>query len=447
MDITKALEIINRSRETRETYLRIWRYVVNQNGNLPPSIGNMSSSIPDIRGSAFKEWLRSEDAYKESRKYENCLGYLTTDTDSPMAIRSYNEPFKTTRSTNGAVNSQYCGTQSLYQDCQIPIHPKLVEKLVSFHPISEPSESLDVLKYINISKQTRSLYLRVWAYIVSHDGILPQSKQDLQGISPPDITGRGFKQLLQRKDAYDYVCPYEGDDETSGFLTVDGDSCNCLNSYDVPFRAIECEIDNSMLDDEIDLYQDCQIPLSARLLALCVMFDPELFNGTADPVTPKQTAPLTQQTSEKMQMSTTISNRAKNALSTAATVNKDAALLATELAVGKAGLTLANKAVKPKVPLLVRSYVGSVYGDAVIANLVLLGVQAFAPTNAKANAVANAMVRNAAVMLMQEIDIEGLINSMFDGIEGGKVDELTAAFSAANGLAGLDANSDKIIVD
>lgn len=300
------------------------------------------------------------------------------------------------------------------------------------------------LEIINTSKQTRSLYLRIWAYIVSHDGILPQSKQDLQGTSPPDITGRGFKQLLQRKDAYDYASDYEGDDETSGFLTVDNDSSNCLNSYDKPFKAIDCEVDNCMRDGGIDLYQDCQIPLSARLLALCVVFYPELFSGST--AAPKQNTPLTN-TSEKMQMSTTISNRAKNALSTAATVNKDAAFLAAELAVGKAGLTLANKAIKPKTPLLARGYVGTVYGDAVVANLVLVGVQAFAPNNAKANAVANAMVRNAAVMLMQEIDIEGLINSMFDGIEGGKVDELTAAFAAANGRANLDENSDKIIID
>lgn len=299
------------------------------------------------------------------------------------------------------------------------------------------------LEIINRSRETRCLYLRIWAYIVSHDGRIPQSKQDLQGISPPDITGRGFKQLLQRRDASDYISNYEGDDETSGFLTVDNDSSNCLNSYDKPFKAIDCEVDNCMRDGGIELYQDCQIPLSARLLALCVVFDPELFNGTADPVTPKQNTPLT---SEKMQMST-ITNRAKNAISTAATVNKDAALLAAELAVGKAGLTLANKALKPKVPMLARGYVGTVYGDAVVANLVLVGVQAFAPNNAKANAVANAMVRNAAVMLMQEIDIEGLINSMFDGIEGGKVDELTAAFAAANGRAGLDENSDKIIID
>lgn len=297
------------------------------------------------------------------------------------------------------------------------------------------------LEIINRSRETRCLYLRIWAYIVSHDGRIPQSKQDLQGISPPDITGRGFKQLLQRRDASDYVSGYEGDDETSGFLTVDNDSSNCLNSYDKPFKAIDCEVDNCMRDGSIELYQDCQIPLSARLLALCVVFDPELFSGST--AAPKQNTPLT---SEKMQMST-ITNRAKNAISTAATVNKDAALLAAELAVGKAGLTLANKALKPKVPMLARGYVGTVYGDAVVANLVLVGVQAFAPNNAKANAVANAMVRNAAVMLMQEIDIEGLINSMFDGIEGGKVDELTAAFAAANGRASLDENSDKIIVD
>lgn len=289
------------------------------------------------------------------------------------------------------------------------------------------------LALINSSVDARIMYLALWAYIVEYNQ-LPDSADEINDA--PDLENSSdYMDWLREVDAHLYRQSYDG--QALGYLTLDGDSPKVIRSYRHTFESIRPQRDGTFhpsVCGNKNLFVDTQIPITKQLVEKML----ELLGKTVVP-NPTQ--------SKEVNPMSTIANRAKNALSTAGTVNKDAAFLAAELAVGKAGLTLANKALKPKVPMLARGYVGTVYGDAVVANLVLVGVQAFAPNNAKANAVANAMVRNAAVMLMQEIDIEGLINSMFDGIEGGKVDELTAAFAAANGRAGLDENSDKIIVD
>lgn len=284
---------------------------------------------------------------------------------------------------------------------------------------------VSALRIINSSDMSRKMYLAMWQYVVNNDGEEPSSVLQL-GV-PPSL--HDFKRFLRGKDAEDSTRNYTDDSDTYGFFTLDSDSVYHLRDYAEPFKP-KSDMKTKAHDHcvssnggSIGLYCDTQIPICLSLVNLLVEFNTELSIPTQETNT-----------------MSTISNRAKSATNAMVAANKDAGLLAAQLAVGKVGLTLANKAIKPKVPMLARGYVGTVYGDAVVANIVLLGVQAFAPENKKANAVANAMVKNAAVMLMQEIDIEALISSMFDGLEGSKIDQLLASEA-------LEETHSKIIID
>ncbi len=138
----------------------------------------------------------------------------------------------------------------------------------------------------------------------------------------------------------------------------------------------------------------------------------------------------TTETTGKTTMTTSIKKTATATLTT----NKDAALLAAKVAVGKAGNKVITKAIKPKLPLMARGYADGVVGSLVAANVAQIAVNQFMPDNRKAKIIADAMVQAAMLDLLGEIDIEGMMDSMLDKVKGTKVDKLLKASDEDLGL-------------
>lgn len=156
------------------------------------------------------------------------------------------------------------------------------------------------------------------------------------------------------------------------------------------------------------------------------------WEGSTDQTNTTSNTPssTTNESEGKSKMAQSIKATAAATVST----NKDAALLAAKVAVGKAGNKLVIQAVKPKLPMIARGYADTVFGSLIAANIAQVAVNQFMPDNRKAKVVADAMVQAAMLDVLGEIDIEGMMDGMLTKVKGAKVEKLLSAEDKDLGL-------------
>jgi len=99
------------------------------------------------------------------------------------------------------------------------------------------------------------------------------------------------------------------------------------------------------------------------------------------------------------------------------TANKDAALSAAKITLGKAAIKAAQKAIKPTVPMMARGYVEHPAAGIIIANAFNFAVQTKFPDNEKACMVANAMMDAAMLLTAEHFDIDGMLEDFMDSVK------------------------------
>lgn len=97
--------------------------------------------------------------------------------------------------------------------------------------------------------------------------------------------------------------------------------------------------------------------------------------------------------------------------------NKSAVVNAAKLEAGKIALTQITKVAAKKAPFMVKGYIDTPIGRVVIANLLSVAVDQYAPTNAKAKAVAGAAMEAAMLEMVQSFNIAEMIDEMVKGID------------------------------
>ncbi|ELI5798205.1 hypothetical protein RRK77_004477 [Salmonella enterica] len=97
--------------------------------------------------------------------------------------------------------------------------------------------------------------------------------------------------------------------------------------------------------------------------------------------------------------------------------NKSAVVNAAKLEAGKIALTQITKVAAKKAPFMIKGYIDTPIGRVVIANLLSVAVDQYAPTNAKAKAVAGAAMEAAMLEMVQSFNIAEMIDEMVKGID------------------------------
>ncbi|QNI21433.1 hypothetical protein [Salmonella phage 8sent1748] len=116
----------------------------------------------------------------------------------------------------------------------------------------------------------------------------------------------------------------------------------------------------------------------------------------------------------------TTENKGKNTMTKIANIvaaNKSAAVNAAKLEAGKIALTQITKVAAKKAPFMIKGYIDTPIGRVVIANLLSVAVDQYAPTNAKAKAVAGAAMEAAMLEMVQSFNIAEMIDEMVKGID------------------------------
>lgn len=116
----------------------------------------------------------------------------------------------------------------------------------------------------------------------------------------------------------------------------------------------------------------------------------------------------------------TTENKGKNAMTKIANIvaaNKSAVVNAAKLEAGKIALTQITKVAAKKAPFMIKGYIDTPVGRVVIANLLSVAVDQYAPTNQKAKAVASAAMEAAMLEMVQSFNIAEMIDEMVKGID------------------------------
>ena len=116
----------------------------------------------------------------------------------------------------------------------------------------------------------------------------------------------------------------------------------------------------------------------------------------------------------------TTENKGKNTMTKIANIvaaNKSAAVNAAKLEAGKIALTQITKVAAKKAPFMIKGYIDTPIGRVVIANLLSVAVDQYAPTNQKAKAVAGAAMEAAMLEMVQSFNIAEMIDEMVKGID------------------------------
>lgn len=116
----------------------------------------------------------------------------------------------------------------------------------------------------------------------------------------------------------------------------------------------------------------------------------------------------------------TIENKGKNAMTKIANIvaaNKSAVVNAAKLEAGKIALTQITKVAAKKAPFMIKGYIDTPIGRVVIANLLSVAVDQYAPSNQKAKAVADAAMEAAMLEMVQSFNIAEMIDEMVKGID------------------------------
>lgn len=113
-------------------------------------------------------------------------------------------------------------------------------------------------------------------------------------------------------------------------------------------------------------------------------------------------------------------NKGKNAMTKIANIvaaNKSAVVNAAKLEAGKIALTQITKVAAKKAPFMIKGYIDTPIGRVVIANLLSVAVDQYAPSNQKAKAVADAAMEAAMLEMVQSFNIAEMIDEMVKGID------------------------------
>lgn len=116
----------------------------------------------------------------------------------------------------------------------------------------------------------------------------------------------------------------------------------------------------------------------------------------------------------------TTENKGKNAMTKIANIvaaNKSAVVNAAKLEAGKIALTQITKVAAKKAPFMIKGYIDTPIGRVVIANLLSVAVDQYAPANQKAKAVAGAAMEAAMLEMVQSFNIAEMIDEMVKGID------------------------------
>ncbi|UPW39120.1 hypothetical protein ESCO40_00166 [Escherichia phage vB_EcoS_ESCO40] len=116
----------------------------------------------------------------------------------------------------------------------------------------------------------------------------------------------------------------------------------------------------------------------------------------------------------------TIENKGKNTMTKIANIvaaNKSAVVNAAKLEAGKIALTQITKVAAKKAPFMIKGYIDTPIGRVVIANLLSVVVDQYAPSNQKAKAVAGAAMEAAMLEMVQSFNIAEMIDEMVKGID------------------------------
>ena len=116
----------------------------------------------------------------------------------------------------------------------------------------------------------------------------------------------------------------------------------------------------------------------------------------------------------------TTENRGKNTMTKIANIvaaNKSAVVNAAKLEAGKIALTQITKVAAKKAPFMIKGYIDTPIGRVVIANLLSVAVDQYAPSNQKAKAVADAAMEAAMLEMVQSFNIAEMIDEMVKGID------------------------------
>ncbi|QIO01318.1 hypothetical protein bobsandoy_7 [Salmonella phage bobsandoy] len=97
--------------------------------------------------------------------------------------------------------------------------------------------------------------------------------------------------------------------------------------------------------------------------------------------------------------------------------NKSAVVNAAKLEAGKIALTQITKVAAKKAPFMIKGYIDTPIGRVVVANLLSVAVDQYAPTNQKAKAVAGAAMEAAMLEMVQSFNIAEMIDEMVKGID------------------------------
>ncbi|AXC41463.1 hypothetical protein HOT62_gp087 [Salmonella phage S126] len=97
--------------------------------------------------------------------------------------------------------------------------------------------------------------------------------------------------------------------------------------------------------------------------------------------------------------------------------NKSAVVNAAKLEAGKIALTQITKVAAKKAPFMIKGYIDTPIGRVVIANLLSVAVDQYAPTNQKAKAIAGAAMEAAMLEMVQSFNIAEMIDEMVKGID------------------------------
>lgn len=116
----------------------------------------------------------------------------------------------------------------------------------------------------------------------------------------------------------------------------------------------------------------------------------------------------------------TTENKGKNTMTKIANIvaaNKSAVVNAAKLEAGKIALTQITKVAAKKAPFMIKGYIDTPVGRVVIANLLSVAVDQYAPSNQKAKAVAGAAMEAAMLEMVQSFNIAEMIDEMVKGID------------------------------
>lgn len=116
----------------------------------------------------------------------------------------------------------------------------------------------------------------------------------------------------------------------------------------------------------------------------------------------------------------TTENKGKNTMTKIANIvaaNKSAVVNDAKLEAGKIALTQITKVAAKKAPFMIKGYIDTPIGRVVIANLLSVAVDQYAPSNQKAKAVAGAAMEAAMLEMVQSFNIAEMIDEMVKGID------------------------------